>query len=395
MVVSIPNHYTPSLSELDLTMVHAIPPGGNWKDIPESVPSKRLEQIRKNYAAGNGSRSTYYGRLHPDAPSYTISTCFNRPGNGCYIHYRANEHRMISQREAARLQSFPDSFIFEGSRTSINKQIGNALPPLLSYQIASHLGDPGCFIDLFCGAGGLSLGFVWAGWKPIVANDIDPKFLLTYTKNIHNEGILGDIRENNISEQIIAISKKPPDQRRLFVLGGPPCQGFSTAGNRRSMNDQRNQLFINYKNILAALQPDGFIFENVPGILNIERGKVFQMIKHEFSLQGYKTDFWKLKAEEYAVPQRRTRVFIIGFKSGNPSVVPPPVTSFLKNQIPIPQFPLVFTVSEALDDLPSISPGQDGSELDYKSPPSNSYQKFLRGIIKPHELLIHLKKQNA
>ena len=121
-----------------------------------------------------------------------------------------------------------------------------------------------------------------------------------------------------------------------------------------------------------------------------EQGKI-----REDSTYAYKTDFWGLKAEEYAVPQRRTRVFIIGFKSGNPSVVPPPVTSFSKNQIPIPQFPPVFTVSEALDDLPSISPGQDGSELDYKSPPSNSYQKFLRGIIKPHELLMHLKKQNA
>ena len=86
-MIKIPNHYTPKLSDLDLQMVRAIPPGGNWKNIPVSIPSKRLEQIRESYARGGGSRSTYYGRLRPDAPSYTISTYFNRPGNGCYIHY--------------------------------------------------------------------------------------------------------------------------------------------------------------------------------------------------------------------------------------------------------------------------------------------------------------------
>src|SRR3972149_3963669 len=85
--VRIPNHVTPALSELDLAMVRAVPPRGNWKDIPITIPSKRLKQIRESYAAGKGSRSTYYGRLHPDCPAYTISTYFNRPGNGCHIHY--------------------------------------------------------------------------------------------------------------------------------------------------------------------------------------------------------------------------------------------------------------------------------------------------------------------
>jgi Alw26I/Eco31I/Esp3I family type II restriction m6 adenine DNA methyltransferase len=132
--IRIPNHFTPGLSELDLRMVKAVPPGGNWKDIPKSIPSERLAQIRESYANGEGSRSTYYGRLHPDAPSYTISTYFNRPGNGCHIHYdfEGGQHRVISQREAARLQGFPDSFVFCGNRGSVNKQIGNAVPPLLA-----------------------------------------------------------------------------------------------------------------------------------------------------------------------------------------------------------------------------------------------------------------------
>src|SRR3989344_4523409 len=122
------NHVTYSLSDNDLKMVKSIPEGGNWKNIPKSIPSKRLEQIRRS-----GGRTTLYGRLSWNKPSYTISTYFNRPGNGTYIH--PSEERVISAREAARLQSFPDNYIFEGSKTSYCKQIGNAVPPLLAYFI--------------------------------------------------------------------------------------------------------------------------------------------------------------------------------------------------------------------------------------------------------------------
>src|ERR1043165_3606815 len=111
----IPNHFSAKLSDLDLRMVREIPPGGNWKNIPVSVPSKRLEQIRQGFKEGKGSRSTYYGRLSPSKPSYTISTYVNRPGNGCFVHYDPKQQRVISQREAARLQTFPDDFAFTGS----------------------------------------------------------------------------------------------------------------------------------------------------------------------------------------------------------------------------------------------------------------------------------------
>ena len=81
----IDNHIAPSLSELDMVGISYVPEGGNWKSIPESVPSKRLDQIRRSYAEGKGSRSTYYGRLTRDMPAYTISTNFNRPG--CRVQY--------------------------------------------------------------------------------------------------------------------------------------------------------------------------------------------------------------------------------------------------------------------------------------------------------------------
>ena len=124
------NHIAPKFSELEKQMVVHIPPGGNWSNIPESVPSKRLEQIRRN----GGGRTTYYGRLRWEKPSYTISTYFNRIGNGCHIH--PEQDRLISIREAARLQSFPDNYRFTGSKGAIHKQIGNAVPPLLAYKIS-------------------------------------------------------------------------------------------------------------------------------------------------------------------------------------------------------------------------------------------------------------------
>ena len=102
------DHVSGCLSELDAEMVRAVPEGGNWRNLPENIHSARVRQIRQSAARGEGSRSTYYGRLQWDRPSYTVSTYFNRPGNGCFIHPSAN--RLITIREAARLQSFPDSY---------------------------------------------------------------------------------------------------------------------------------------------------------------------------------------------------------------------------------------------------------------------------------------------
>lgn len=387
--VRIPNHYTPALSDLDLRMVRVIPPGGNWKSIPTTILSRRLQQIRESYKAGLGSRSTYYGRLRPDAPAYTISTYINRPGNGCYIHYdyEGGQHRLISQREAARLQSFPDSFAFAGSRASVNRQIGNAVPPLVAFQIAKQLGERGCFVDLFCGAGGLSLGFLWAGWQPIVASDIDETFVETFRRNIHDEVVLGDFRKPSVAGRVAEVVKRARGKSphvRLFVLGGPPCQGFSTAGNRRSMGDERNQLYENYRDFIEAVQPEGFVFENVPGLLNMEGGRVFEMVKAALHSCASSLDVWRLHAEEYAVPQRRLRVILVGHVTDHRTIAPPSrITSLVVRRTLFEHLAPALSVKDALDDLPPLEPGQDGSDLDYLFPPRNDYQGFSRGQIDP------------
>lgn len=389
----IANHYASKLSELDMKIISYVPQGGNWKDIPETVPSQRLAQIRQSYKEGKGSRSTYYGRLRSDMPSYTINTYFNRPGNGCHIHYQ--QDRTLSQREAARLQSFPDNFIFEGSKTAVNNQIGNAVPPLLAFQIAENIPFKGQFVDLFSGAGGLALGFIWAGWKPIIANDIDRYAISTHEKNIGESVIIGDINDKEVINQIIIKcneARKKNPELPLFILGGPPCQGFSTANTRRGADDYRNWLFKAYVNVLEKIKPDGFIFENVTGIFNLEKGRFFEMIKSELGRNVEKMEVHKLNCAEYGIPQRRERVIILGGeKTWVDLVQMQPITQLPNKQVN-ESLPKAISVEEALSDLPEIEPTEDGSEKDYISPPNNLYQQFMRGKITATDYIRQIKK---
>ena len=392
----IPNHVAPSLSDLDLRMARAVPPGGNWKDIPEDIPSKRVQQIRESYARGGGSRSTYYGRLHPERPSYTINTNFNRPGNGCHLHYDydGGQHRVLSHREAARLQSFPDGFVFQGSRSAIETQIGNAVPPLLAYQIARSLPFGGQYVDLFSGAGGLSLGLRWAGWEPLVANDVKDVFLETYAENVHDNVVAGDLRDEGVFKEVIerARAARTPGVP-LWVVGGPPCQGFSTAGNRRTMRDERNWLFDDYRRVIEALEPDGFLFENVTGLKNMSGGRVLAYIQRAFEEVSASLTTWYLQAERYAVPQRRTRLFMVGLRKGAGESLPPPepTTHFGEAALLFDQSPPAVSVSEALDDLPALEPGEDGQRLPYAAEPYHPYQSLMRGRFTPDEYLDALR----
>lgn len=386
------NHYAAKLSELDMQIVHCVPPGGNWKNIPESVPSRRLEQIRESYRLGKGSRSTYYGRLRPEMPSYTINTYFNRPGNGCNMHY--SQDRTISQREAARFQSFPDSFQFLGSINAINNQIGNAVPPLLAYQIANAIPFKGQFVDLFAGAGGLALGFVWAGWKPIIANDIDKYALDTHAANIEEKTIVGDINDEEVINTIVSAARKAQNDNPdlpLFVIGGPPCQGFSTANTRRGAADMRNWLFRAYIRIVRELAPKGFVFENVRGITNLDGGKFFEMIQGELQETVDKVKVNKVSSVNFGIPQRRDRVIIIG---GDEELVDSfhlnPITDCSKNgqNCLLPCGP---GAKDAIGDLPEIEQAQDGSQLDYAHDPQTPYQNLMRGVITPDEYLQQYK----
>jgi DNA (cytosine-5)-methyltransferase 1 len=385
-----PNHFSARLSELDMSIVRHVPPGGNWKDVPISIPCARLETIRASFARGEGSRSTYYGRLRPDAPSYTINTYLSRPGNGCHIHY--GQDRVMSQREAARFQSFPDTFAFQGlSKAAINRQIGNAVAPLLAYQIARQQGEPGVFVDLFAGAGGLSLGFKLAGWTPLVANDFDRASLDTYVANIHDAVVHGDIRDPTVRSEVVSKAQRAraahPDCRFL-VLGGPPCQGFSTAGKRRSMDDERNHLFRDYRKVVDALKPDGFVFENVTGLLNMQGGRIFRDVCSVLgvSMSDMRADV--LKTEHYGIAQRRSRVVVVACAQGSAPASPAPVTDFPPEAAA--RLGRAPGAADAIGDLPPLLQGEDGSTVPYGEA-TTAYQRFCRGMIAAEDYLARFR----
>lgn len=126
-------HFIPTMSEKDKLFIRYIAPGGNYRDIPDELSTPRIMKFKKT-----GGRTTTYGRLHPDKPAYTINTYFNRPNVGANYHY--SEERLITPREGLRLQSFPDYFTpIYNSQRSLYRQIGNAVPPLLSRALAESI----------------------------------------------------------------------------------------------------------------------------------------------------------------------------------------------------------------------------------------------------------------
>ena len=130
---SFTEHVIPKTSELDDYIISHVKPGGNYMDIPKDVNSKRIRRLQEK-----GGHTTCYGRMLANSPSYTINTYFNRPNVGCNIHYKQN--RLITIREALRLQSFPDNFILKStSKQGKNLIVGNAVPPLIAEIIANHL----------------------------------------------------------------------------------------------------------------------------------------------------------------------------------------------------------------------------------------------------------------
>lgn len=369
-------------SEREKEMIKYIPPGGNWQDIPSWIPSQRLEQIRRMAKERGGVvRTTYYGRLTWDRPSYTISTYFSRIGNGCFIH--PAHDRLISLREAARLQSFRDSFKFYGSRTSKYKQIGNAVPPLLAMVIAKALGG-NTLVAPFCGAGGLTEGFRMAGYRILAAQDIDLNCLWTYKMNElcpAHAIVPGDIRNPEVKQRFIRLAKEESMGEDIDVVAaGPPCKGFSLAGWFRR-DDPHNELVYDYLNIIEALEPKFVVMENVQGLVWMKRGRVLEELLKAIEKLGYEVEYQVLKAEQFGVPQLRRRVIILGSSTGKPMF---PRSLFAETGLDMRK---PFTVKDAISDLSNIYPSTKVSETVYsKEWIQSDYQRWCRGLISTEEL---------
>ncbi len=193
-------------------------------------------------------------------------------------------------------------------------------------------------VSLFSGAGGMDLGFIKAGFDVVWANDIIPEAIESYRNNIGSHIVYGDIRMIN--------SDNIPDNPDV-IIGGFPCQGFSIANTNRSMEDERNFLYKEMLRIISDKKPKIFVAENVKGLLSMEKGKVFQMIKKDFENLGYYVDARVLNAAEYGVPQQRERVVIIG-NLVNQSVTFPDKTHYLDYKNPVENLKPAVTCEQAI-----------------------------------------------
>ncbi len=378
------NHTTFKLSDLDIEMISSVPQGGNWKNIPASTikKSKRLIRITET-----GGRTTLYGRIEYGKPAYTITTYFNRPGNGTYVHPIHN--RVISVREAARFQTFPDDYYFCGNKTDMLNQVGNAVPVLLAYSIGKAIKEKlGCntSVDLFSGAGGMTYGFKLAGIHAAVATDISQKACQTLKVNSPEIPVIcGDITDDNIKSTIISYGKTCEAD---IICGGPPCQGFSLAGFR-DKNDPRNQLFRHFVDVVSVVKPKVIVFENVEGLLSFENGATYRNIIELFSELGYYTEGRKLSANEYGVPQKRRRVIILCVRKDlgvKPHDIYPLTTTPCEEQ--------QITAYETIYDLENIACSENAI---YETTYSSNLIKYFRGEIdaEQYEQLICKKKPNG
>ena len=236
-------------------------------------------------------------------------------------------------------------------------------------------------LDLFCGAGGLSLGFEMAGFEILAGIDIEKTFLKSFDMS-HPDTVA--INEDLSKDQIKTILKDAGvDWKEVeMVIGGPPCQGFSTVGNRM-VEDPRNMLVKEYARVISQIKPKMFLMENVSGLASMKNG-LDQLVVEElldfFKEIGYATSFKILKAADYGVPQLRKRIFFVGlrndldgtFKWPKPTHYPPESVMAFKSNVK-----KYVTVMEALSDLPKIESDEESKV--YASDPLNEYQKWIRG----------------
>ena len=332
----VPNHIALAHGEIVTARYRLIPEGGKLPP-PAQLP---LELRRGNF--GNT-----YQRLSRNTVASTMV-----PGNNAFpIHPTLD--RSLTPREAARIQTFPDEYVFEGDRRSQCIQVGNAVPPLFAAKLAESIkrhiwgavssglcadkhfargvavesrkaADKRAtltFADLFCGAGGFTQGLEDAGLRCVLGVDFEKYCTEAYRINHHDHECLQmDLSCNEAQE---TVGKRLKAAGVDLIVGGPPCQGFSIFGKRRFVNtknhdvskDKRNNLVFAFANIVRIATPRWFIMENVPGIVSAREGEYIREIVDYFAAIGYRLDSKIINAADYGAPQLRHRFLLIGTRT--------------------------------------------------------------------------------
>ncbi len=216
-------------------------------------------------------------------------------------------------------------------------------------------------IDLFAGAGGMSLGATSAGIEVVEAVELCPHASATYARNF--PGVKTHVQDVRTFRSWV---RPDNDGKRTIVFGGPPCQGFSTSNQRtRNHPNPRNHLVFAFIDAVAFYEPDVCVMENVKGILETDHSIFLEGAIRNLKDLGYNTRTYVLNAVDFGIPQRRTRVFLVGSRGEIPEAVLPPVVE-------------TRTVRDAIHDLSSLPNGASTDLLPYKVDADSEYAALLR-----------------
>ena len=238
-------------------------------------------------------------------------------------------------------------------------------------------------LDLFCGCGGLSRGFIDAGFSVKLGIDVDDMALKTFAYN-HEDATAMHLDLFNLDN--VDIIKQYFDKKGIGVdvlVGGPPCQGFSLAGPRK-IDDSRNKLYRAMVKTARVLKPKAVVIENVPGMIQLHGGLVKEKIISDFTELGYKMGEPQiLYAPDYGIPQIRKRVVFVGLLNSDVYYEYPKPTCMPENYV---------TCGEAIGDLPALLDIVGDEVQQYPSEPQSEYQKLMRkgsDAIHNHQGTIH------
>jgi DNA (cytosine-5)-methyltransferase 1 len=233
------------------------------------------------------------------------------------------------------------------------------------------------FLDLFCGIGGLSLGLERAGFEPVGGVDCWEEAAKTFEHNhAPQRCLVGDVATIQATdvEEFFEIGREQID----LMVGGPPCQGFSTVGKRDS-GDPRNKLWEHYLNLVTEFRPAYVLIENVEGLVVMDRGDVCERIVANFAKIGYRAKWKLLRSADFGVPQLRKRVIFVAALDG-----------LAEPRFPAPTVSEHVSVADAIFDLPSLTSGESADV--YDKSPSTPYQRARRGrsrILRNHQAANH------
>lgn len=244
-------------------------------------------------------------------------------------------------------------------------------------------------IDLFCGCGGFSKGFDEAGFDVRFGIDLWNDAIVTYKKNFPNTVVLNEDIQKVTGQHILDMCNMTADEVDV-IIGGPPCQGFSVSG-KRMIDDERNQLYKSFVELVAEIKPKMFVMENVPGLVRLFNGQVGEQVVEDFTNIGFTVKHQILSADNYGVPQQRRRVFFVGvnndkFREPGGYMFPTP-NAGISDSAPI------LTSKDAISDLDFVPDDEVwGEDIPYQIPPQNDYQRQMRKgsrSILNHSITLH------